>query len=162
MDMRIVLALLSALALALPAAAAAQTQNAPPGNSGVDEYLETVPSAGGNRPPHRGEHKPSGSTLSPAARKALESQGKDGQRVAAIVEATDPTSPSHKKTATGDDVAPTPRSADLQGSGDSALHAVLSAAGGADSGMGFVFPLLIAGTLALVAVSVLLRRRASR
>ncbi len=45
-------ATLCALCLALPASAAAQ--NAPPGNSGVDQYLETVPDAGGDRTPRGG------------------------------------------------------------------------------------------------------------
>ena len=51
---------LSALVVALlcsplPAAATAQTPltNAPPGNSAIDEYLETVPGATGNQRPRQ-------------------------------------------------------------------------------------------------------------
>ena len=45
------LSVLAALVLiGLPSAASAQT-NAPPGNSAIDEYLETVPGATGNQRP---------------------------------------------------------------------------------------------------------------
>src|SRR4051812_1249568 len=39
-----------ALVLLLVTPAAAQRSEAPPGNAGVDQYLESVPSSGGDRP----------------------------------------------------------------------------------------------------------------
>lgn len=48
---RIAIALALALALAAPSAAQARVHTiAPPGNSGVGQYLETVPTAGGGQP----------------------------------------------------------------------------------------------------------------
>ena len=50
---RVLSALVALVLLAMPSAAMAQggQTNAPPGNSAIDEYLETVPGASGNRAP---------------------------------------------------------------------------------------------------------------
>ena len=48
MGVRGIVVALTLLALALPAAAGAQV--VPPGNSGVDQYQESIPGVGGNRP----------------------------------------------------------------------------------------------------------------
>jgi hypothetical protein len=76
--------------LALPAPALAADTHAPPGNSEVGEYLETVPGAGGNTPT-RGRRAPK--PLDPAAvlgaRNAnrLEALGTDGEAAARAIAA---------------------------------------------------------------------------
>jgi hypothetical protein len=89
------------LALVLPASATASTQYyIPPGNSSGNEYVESVPTAGGSAPAlaiHHGGSGGSGSrgsgsggAISPATRAALVRQGNDGAQTAAFVEATSP------------------------------------------------------------------------
>jgi hypothetical protein len=161
--MRRTLAALIALALLVPAAAAAAAQgprtNAPPGNSAIDEYLETVPGASGNgvpRPPVAG-----GATLTAAERNRLERLGTDGRTLARIVESTSPapasgtTSPAPKKhqPATGVVRLPDPK-------GDAPLGAVLGVAEG-DGGMGLLLPAILLASLLAVIGLVLLRRRSA-
>src|SRR3954470_1588618 len=76
----------------LPAAATAQAPqtNAPPGNSAIDEYLETVPSATGNERPRPPGSKGGPSVLTPSQRAKLERLGPDGKALVAAVEATAP------------------------------------------------------------------------
>ena len=144
---------LVALALALPATAQAQPAqtNAPPGNSAIDEYLETVPGASGNtrpRPPGQG-----GSSVLPAAERArLERLGADGKALADAVEATAPA----KRAA----VAPDP----LEGAGRSPARGLLDAVGGNDggNGMGVLLPaILVAALLGAIGLGLLRRRSAS-
>ena len=74
-----------ALALALAAPAAAQRGTlAPPGNSGVDEYKETIPTSRGNRPTDSvpGGGGGGGGGLSQGAQRSLDRLGADGQAVA--------------------------------------------------------------------------------
>ena len=71
-----------ALALCAVAPAAAETI-APPGNSGVDQYMEVVPSAQGPAAPGT----PQRALLSAVQRK-LQSQGAEGRQLAQIVKAT--------------------------------------------------------------------------
>lgn len=82
-DMRLLLAL-AALLLAAPAVASAQTVNAPPGNSGISQYLEVVPAASGGKPT-KAIRK---SGVTPPA--ALQRAGRDGERLAAIAAGTSP------------------------------------------------------------------------
>src|SRR3954469_24038256 len=89
--MRRLLAILAILALSPPASVLAQgaKTNARPGNSAIDEYLESVPSADGNTPtgsvvgakPRR---------LAGAAGGALRAAGPDAKRLEQIVTATAP------------------------------------------------------------------------
>src|SRR5207245_928625 len=73
-----------------------QQTNAPPGNSGVGEYLETVPGAGGNTPigKHGGGRSNAtlgrGGALSPAAQRALDALGPDGKAAAGVAQQTAP------------------------------------------------------------------------
>ena len=89
------------LALALPAAAVAQ--DVPPGNSGIDQYQESVPGVGGNQPTEGGSGSgpgtaatggstaPSGeSRISPSTVRKLDKQGPDGKATAAAAAATAP------------------------------------------------------------------------
>ncbi|MCA1690470.1 MAG: hypothetical protein LC720_08620 [Actinobacteria bacterium] len=123
------LLLLAALALGAPARAASI---APPGNSAVNQYFETVPTASGNQPPSvstgLGSHGPA---VSPATQRALAAQGADGLAAAAVATAGAPpvrtpaTSSPRSSTAGGSPVgvgptavaAPPPVSSSAAGSG---------------------------------------------
>lgn len=173
---RFALALVLALALLSPgASAAAQEVNAPPGNAGIDQYLETVPSSEGETPsggvktPQTGDQGP---VLTPRQRRALAAQGPDGVAAATLAErygverSARGTGASTASGATvGRQVAP-----DDRGGGDvgpaesrSTLEAVaesLSPSGSA-GGMGPALPVLLLITAALGVMGVVLRRRAS-
>jgi hypothetical protein len=79
---------LACLALACsPAPALAKTKtHAPPGNSGVQEYLEVVPGGGGNRPAAKLKGSPH--ALNGKDRGALRSYGRDGQAAANLAAVT--------------------------------------------------------------------------
>ena len=145
--------MLVALALiALPTGAVAQT-NAPPGNSAIDEYLETVPGATGNQRP-RAPGAPGGTskpTLTPAQRARLERLGPDGK---ALADAVDATAPSDAKVSGS---APQPPTAE----GRTPLRELIDAAGGNDGGggMGMVLPAILLATLLGVIALVVVRRR---
>jgi hypothetical protein len=98
--------------LAFPAAAAAKGHShtiAPPGDSGVQQYVETIPTAHGGQPSNQVHHHGGsggatgttggggsaggtggGSSISPATQQALASQGTAGQAAAALALATAP------------------------------------------------------------------------
>jgi hypothetical protein len=81
-------------ALALPSSAAAEAL-VPPGNSAVDQYTETYPTAGGKQAtgkPTGGEDLTPAQILGPSKARRLEAQGEAGQAVAALAAATAPTS----------------------------------------------------------------------
>src|SRR3954471_22253048 len=83
--------LVAAFVLAVPSAALAQSGQglAPPGNSGIEEYTEAVPTGSGNRPTNGIVARPHKPLSGPTAR-ALAAQGRYGKQVAAIVAATAP------------------------------------------------------------------------
>ena len=148
------LATLIALALLVPAAAAAQESrvNAPPGNSAIDEYLETVPDVSGNGIPRRPDDD--GGPLTAAQRDRLERLGADGRTLATIVEST---SPARKKQRAK---PPTAVVAPPDAKGRSPVGAVLGAAEG-DGGMGLLLPAILLLSLVGVIALVLLRRRSA-
>jgi hypothetical protein len=90
--------------LALPGAAGAQV--VPPGNSGVDQYQESIPGAGGNRPTgptpsdsgkasatansSGGAESGAKSRIAPSTAKQLDKLGPDGKATAAVAAATAP------------------------------------------------------------------------
>jgi hypothetical protein len=89
--MRRIAALVLLLALALaPASVAGAASVAPPGNSGVDEYQESVPSADGNRPSKDHPDGGSGGGLTAAQKRKLDKLGPDGQAAAALADSTAP------------------------------------------------------------------------
>src|SRR3954447_1890110 len=108
--------LVTGILLALAAPAAAGAQAVPPGNSGVDQYQESIPGAGGNRPtgPSAGAGNASGpgnssggavsegqSRIAPSTAKQLDKFGPDGKATAAIAGATAP-SPTKESSPTKD------------------------------------------------------------
>ena len=134
------------------ATAQAPQTNAPPGNSAIDEYLETVPGATGNQGP-RQPGSGGGSVLSPAERARLEKLGPDGK---ALADAVDATAPAPAKAKSGGTTIDTGKV-----EGRSPIAAVLDAAVGSDggSGMGFMLPAILLATLLGVIALVVLRRR---
>ena len=148
--------LVAVVLLCGPAAALAETAqtNAPPGNSAIDEYLETVPGATGNRRPSTGAASTT-SALTAAQRARLERLGPDGKTLAAAVDATAPPRATlHPSTAEPSAVR-----------GRSPLAEVLDAATGssaAGGGMGAALPaILLASLLGVIALVVLRRRSVS-
>jgi hypothetical protein len=152
--MKRMLAALVAIAMCVPAAAVAQgaRTNAPPGNSAIDEYLETVPGATGNavpRPPVAGA-----GTLSAAQRARLEQHGADGRTLANIVESTSVV-PRKQRPAKSEATPPDAK-------GRSPLTAALGVAeGDGDGGMGLLLPAILLASLLAVIALVLLRRRSA-
>ena len=152
-----------------PAPAGAQRQVAPPGNSAVDEYLETVPGADGNHPVKPGQ----GGGLPKAARRQLEALGADGKAAAAVANATGPAkaprsgrggSDSAGDNAAAPSAAGSVEGADSAGGGSGTTAAVARAIGGSGGmGMGVVLPaLLILSLVAALATVVARHRRAGR
>lgn len=161
------LASLAAALLLLAAPASARRVIAPPGNSGVGQYVEVVPGAGGSTPV--GGHSSNGPVLTPAQRRQLEAAGGSGKALASFVQRTGvarskaSTSGSSARGSTG-----SRSSKAAQGSaGGSSSHslpaavqdsATRSAAGG---GLGWGLPAgLAAIALAAVGFAIARRRRA--
>jgi hypothetical protein len=81
------------LVLALPAAAIGKPRRtvAPPGVSGISQYVEVVPSAAGPTPPRGGAGASGpGSPLTASQSRYLNGLGPDGRTLAAVVDATAP------------------------------------------------------------------------
>ena len=141
-----------ALALCAVTPAAAETI-APPGNAGVDQYLEVVPSAKG-----------------PSAQRKLQSQGAEGRKLAQIVRTTAPAQTAttkRSKPATTDKRPAASHSASSRPvavpRGDPPLASVVQAIGdgSGSGGMGPVLPaLLIVSTVVLAALALWRRRSA--
>lgn len=98
-----------ALTLAAPAQARRSATLAPPGNSAVSQYLETVPTDKGNgvaaplgRQGGGGQGSGGqGGALEPSQRRALNRVGADGRTLAAVVDATSPTASEASTAASG-------------------------------------------------------------
>ncbi len=162
----------AALSLALPAAGAAKLRPyIPPGNSGANEYVESVPTAAGNN--STGNVIESGgagpSPLAPSTQSALASQGRDGRAAAALANATAPASlrnRHHRAVAPGSGGGGSPGvGSSARGgpaaSGGSPAAAVLKSLFGLQGQSGAVMPvILILAALALGAER-LWRRRTS-
>lgn len=160
-----ILSIVLASLIAAPAAHAQDT-NAPPGNSGIDQYLETVPEADGSKPP--GTQKPeSGSGLPADTAAELDAAGDDGADVAALVAATGPKASGGAKG--GGKAAPDQPSATGKGAsktaGDKSKDAVAGVSGPALGGTGSdgIGPLLPAVLIlsGAAAIGFLVRRRRS-
>jgi hypothetical protein len=164
-EMRRLLATLVVLAFAAPAPALAQRSgtNAPPGNSAIDEYVESVPSANGSTPT-RGLVGPKPQRLAGAAGRTLRAAGKDGRLLEQIVAATAPTAAlkAAGKTKVSAALPAIPGSDAPGAKGRSPLSSVADAiltGSGGGSGMGAAFPLLL---VALAAGTLVLGRRRRR
>jgi hypothetical protein len=135
----------TAAILACPSVAAAQ-QVLPPGNSAVNQYTESVPTAKGNaKVKHRADRRPAKVIGSRNAHR-LEAAGPQGQATAEVAAATAP-------ARTVDKAAPS-RNRGQGPAGSSGLRKVIAeATGSSDSGeLGLLLPLLILCALAGSAV----------
>jgi hypothetical protein len=84
---------ISLLCLGLPATATARLRTvAPPGDSGISQYAEVVPTAAGATPPRGGGGAlgGQGGALTAIQRGDLNALGPDGRTLAAVVDATAP------------------------------------------------------------------------
>lgn len=165
-----------AAALALAPAAGAEEPLVPPGNSAVNQYTETFPTAGGDKDFEKGGKRSPDKVLGERNAKRLERQGPEGRAVAEVAAETAP----EEGLAPGDDSvtgsvpggggngadgggdrqAPAGGGAAVEDpSGSSGIGEVLAqATGSADSGeMGLWLPLLIIAAL-VGSLAFLLRR----
>lgn len=78
------------LAFALPTTALGADTVAPPGNSGVDEYFESVPSASGNKAVDKAPSRNASLAATAAANRRMRRLGADGQAAAALANVTAP------------------------------------------------------------------------
>jgi hypothetical protein len=173
----VLLALVMALCASVPAQARLRTI-APPGNSGVGQYDETIPTAGGSRPtntvhPVGGTSHGSGGggaggstgtggggSISSSTQHALAAKGPVGAAAAALAKATAPSGPRRARSTaasgTGSSV-PT-------GSAGSPVSTVIKAVTGSASsgGPGPLLPvILVCSLLGATALALLRRRRMS-
>jgi hypothetical protein len=163
----------------------------PPGNSGIDQYTESIPGAGGNHPTSGGHGGGGGnpSAVSPSVIRTLNSQGPAGRGAARLATATAPNlrgtgadstggagrnasagNGGGSGAASGGNVGSergTSGGNDASGSAGSgsgarAIGAELTGSG-ADTGMGIWLPIILGSTLAAaLAFTVLRWRRESR
>lgn len=186
----VVLALLLVVAFAVPAQARV-IRIAPPGNSGVSQYDETIPTAGGSRPTSTvhpvgggshgsggsgGSHgsggaggssgsggsSGGGSTVSPSTLHALAAHGPQGAAAAALAQATAPARSRPAAAKTGTRADP-PTAAGSGGNGSSPVTSLVKAVTGSTSsgGLGPVLPVILIGSLLGAAALALMRRRMS-
>ncbi len=178
-----------AILFAVPASAEASSRTlAPPGNSGVGQYVETVPTAGGGRPTNTvhpgggtvGHPGGPGGTSSgggtggggsgrggggdgaiPASTQhALAAQGPAGVAAAALAEATAPSRP-RSAARTGSAGPASSVSAASASEGSSPTASVFKALSGSTSGGGIgpLLPIVLIGSVLAAAVLALVRRR---
>jgi hypothetical protein len=149
------------LLASLSSAALAQDFNAPPGNSGVDQYLETVPEAGGNRPAKDRKS----SQLTAGTRKSLKEAGADGEALAKLVASSGPAKakqPSTSRSKGKKQQANKPRSDANTESREVPGNIAAPTLGGSGSGgMGMLLPVLL-GLSTVAALLFVLRRRRSQ
>jgi hypothetical protein len=150
--------------LALPASAVAGTC-APPGNSGVNQYVEVVPGVGCNHPssgPGSGGHS-SGGHLSSTTTKQLAASGGAGKAVQQLVAnsgtgGTGSAKTHHHKSSGAATTSPgRPVSASGHSPIAALLHPILTGAG--SGGLGLLLPIGLAFVVAFMAALVLVRRR---
>lgn len=173
---RIAIAL--AVALAVPSAAQARAHKiAPPGNSGVGQYVETVPTADGGQPTSTvhpggvggtagrggtggGPGSTGGGAITSSTQRALAKQGAAGAATAALAEATAPGS-ARPAAHSGAARTKSPVSPISAGEGSAPTASVFKALTGSASGggLGPLLPIALIGSLLGAAAITLMRRR---
>jgi hypothetical protein len=149
--------------LACPAGAAAQGA-LPPGDSGVDEYVEGVPGPKGSVPSGSvGKGKDRGDkALPPGVVRQLEALGEDGRAAAELAEATAPSRADRagaRKARDGEAGGSSGSAGGGNDSGGSAIAEVVGKmVGGGEGGMGLALPLILLVTV-LSAIAVVVARR---
>jgi hypothetical protein len=162
------LSIAAVLLVALPASASAKLRPyVPPGNSGANEYVESVPTAGGDK--STGNVIAAGATgsaaaLAPSTQSALTRAGADGRRTAAVANATAPRRARHDVHIAAGSGGGNP------GSGASSSQGGASPAGGilssllglhGQGGLGGTLPAILIATMLALGVGRVWRRRAS-
>jgi hypothetical protein len=158
--------------LALPASALAVTC-APPGNSGIDQYFETIPGASCNQaPPGSGPAgSPGAVQLTPGQRRQLASLGPAGRAVAQFVAATAPAIEGTGPRSSEGTGPPSPQTGGKRAApiliaaappattGESPIMGMLKpiVSGSAPGGVGILLPIFLAAALLLAVVTVLRR-----
>jgi hypothetical protein len=153
------LAVIGTAALSLAMVAAAPAQQVPPGLSGAEQYVETLPSVSGGKPTRDGLGDPGGGApaeaLGPAKARRLEALGADGRGAARLA-------------AQGVPKGRGSRAAEAEGAGPSGSTSIgqvveqLTGTGGDGGGMGLLLPLLIAMAAVAATAFGIGRRRAGR
>lgn len=147
-----------------PSAALAKTPGkgyAPPGNSGVSQYIEDVPTASGGKPSSSVVIPPSGgsggsggvgsSSIPASVSQKLDRDGRNGRQADALAKATSGASGSgHARPAVRAATAPPSRQV---------LSALDGSTGG--GGLGVLLPVILIGSLVVVSAAGLLRRRSA-
>jgi hypothetical protein len=166
----IVIALVVAVGATMPAQARVRTI-APPGSSGISQYDETVPTAGGSRPTSTfhsvgvgsrgsgGSGSAGGGAIALSTQHALAASGPAGAAAAALAQATAPNRrrPASKRKGRAGALV----SASSSGSVASPVGTLLKAVTGSTSrgGFGPVLPIILIGSLLGAAALAFMRRR---
>ena len=168
-------------ALVLPAGALAKrTTVAPPGNSGISQYLEVVPTAAGPSPPGVGGGPVGGGqggVLTDLQRHRLDGSGPNGRTLVTVVDATAPQQPgpapanrsaaaTGRSGAPGEGASPAPAGTGttqalppaLTGSRASLILDAVDGSGGGGLG-GFLPAFMLVSALALAGAYAVRRRR---
>ena len=156
---RLILACLAAAGLLLAVPAAALAATAPPGNSEVNQYAETLPGGKGdntvNPPGTKGGGSGGGgggrgSVVPAATQRQLNHLGRDGRAALGLANANAPSKPAGSVPGKGGN-----------GGGSSAVGGVLGSLTGSEGGgMGALLPLILVGVAAMGIGYALARRRA--
>jgi hypothetical protein len=167
-----------AIALAAPSWAQARVHTiAPPGNSGVGQYVETLPTAGGGQPTSTvhsggaggpvgrggtggGPGSSAGGAVASSTQRALARQGAVGDATVALAQATAPRR-ARPAARSGHGGANPSALATSGGDGSSPSTSVLKALTGSTSsgGLGPLLPIALIGSVLAAAVLTLVRRR---
>jgi hypothetical protein len=166
---------LAVVLAALPSAAQAHSRPVvPQGNSGADQYVEIIPTAGGGRPSHTvhtgGRRSGGPGALSAGTQQAMSSQGSLGAQAARFAQATAPpnVAVSHAKATSRRRGSAHPSSRRAQAAPATTVPAVPASAsstvidsltGGSGGGVGVALPIVLAATLAGVVLIRLYRLR---
>jgi hypothetical protein len=139
------LLLLFALPATAPAACSGST--APPGNSEVDQYAETVPGTCGESPPGSGGDQTSGggnsNSIPPSTLNRLQGQGADGQAAAALAEANAPAEAGQGSGGSQQPGGPATHRTPAPESGSPWSEILGTLTGNSDGGMGWLLPLFL-------------------
>jgi hypothetical protein len=145
--------LVATLLLGAPASAGASRVIAPPGNSGVGQYVEVVPTAGGGTP--LGSHHPGqGAALPASTVKRLNGLGPDGKALAAFAQQTGTPRIRGHRTALPGSKASSPAGPQVLPPASPLRASAPAAVGGLGAGL----PIAL-GAIALAAAAVAVGRR---
>jgi hypothetical protein len=146
--------------LALPGPTAAG-QSTPPDNSGIDQYIEDTPGAGGDRPGGGLGGDGGSATLPKRSIAALESHP-EGAAALGLAAGTAPGGADRSQHSNGGRIGGGAGPAQDPGSGSGIASAVSEIAAGDSGGMGIALPIILAVSLVAAVVLGVMRRRRHR